>query len=173
DHLFHAVAIGICDGQPQLLADRQQEFGRRGSRIQDNRYVRMMRHAREQGSHHGCFAGADFPGQLDEAAGFVDAVQQMSQRLGMPLAQIKVARVRRDRERPFTETEEADVHGATRVYQPQPWREPPPPGVRGSKLARVSNVLPKRSRIPSMVASSRDSCGLAANRSPWRSVCRL
>jgi hypothetical protein len=70
-----------------------------------------MRHARQQGAHHRGFARAHFTGQLDEAARFIDAIQQMRQSLGMTLAQIQIARVRGDGEGLFSEPKEAGIHG--------------------------------------------------------------
>src|SRR5256885_6018177 len=47
-----------------------------------------------------------------EAARLVDAVQQVRQGFGVPLAQVQVARIGRDRERLFVEAEERQVHGS-------------------------------------------------------------
>ena len=102
--------IGLADAQSQLFTDSQQEFAGCDARIQDDGDVGMMRHARQQRAHHRGFAGSHFPGQLDEAAGLVDAVQQMRQGLGVTLTQIEIARIRSDGEGLFAETEEAGVH---------------------------------------------------------------
>ena len=106
-HVLHAFAVGIRDRHPEFLADGLQELHGREARIENHGHVGVMRHPRQQRSHDGGLAGADFAGQLDEAAGFVDAVEQMRQRFGVPLAQIEVARVGGDREGLFAEPEEA------------------------------------------------------------------
>ena len=72
----------------------------------------MMRDPRQQGAHHRGFAGTHLAGQLDEAARFIDAVQQMRQGLGMALAQIEIARIRGDGEGLFGEPEEAGYMAA-------------------------------------------------------------
>ncbi len=96
--------------QVQFLADRQQELRRRDARVQDQRDFGMARQLLEQAADDRRLAGADLARQLDEAARLVDAVQQVRQRLGVPLAEVQVARVRRDRERFFLEAEKARVH---------------------------------------------------------------
>src|SRR4029077_16930890 len=77
---------------------------------------------REERTHDGGLAGADFAGELHEAAGLVDAVQQVRERLRVPLTQVEVARIGRDRERLFVEAEEREVHETMlldRVAAPQ------------------------------------------------------
>ena len=106
-HLLDAVAIRIGDGQAQLLADREQKFHRGDAWIQDHGDIGVMRDTRQEGAHHGGFAGAHFAGQLDEATRFIDAIQQMRQGLRMTLAQIEIARVRSDGKRLFSEPKEA------------------------------------------------------------------
>ncbi len=101
DELLDAAPVGSVDRNPELLADAQQKFRGRDPRIQDDRDVGVLRHARQQRAHDGRLAGADLAGQLHETAGLVDAVQQVRERLGVPLAQVEIARVRRDRERPL------------------------------------------------------------------------
>ena len=78
--------------------------------IEDHRDVGMTRHALEQRAHDRGLAGADFAGELNEAAGLVDAVQQVRERLRMPLAHEEVARIGSDRERLFAQAEKARVH---------------------------------------------------------------
>jgi len=119
DHLLDAVAIGFGDLQTQLLADGLQKLDGRDPRIEYDRHVRMMRHAGQQGAHHRSLAGAHLAGELDEPAGFVDAVQQMRERLGVALAQIEIARIRRDGEGLFAETEEAGIHGCPCIIPAQ------------------------------------------------------
>ena len=109
-HLLDAVAVRLVEPEAELLADGEQELRGRHARIQYHGNVRMVRQPREERAHDGCLAGADLASQLNEAAGLVDAVQKVREGLGVALAQIEVARVRRDRERFFDEAEEAEVH---------------------------------------------------------------
>ncbi len=110
DHLFDAVAVGVRNAEAQLFANGEEKLDRRHPRIQYDRDVGVMRNPRQQGAHHGGFTRADFPGQLNEAPGFVDSIQQMRQSFGVTLAQIEIARVRRDGEGLFIEPKEAQVH---------------------------------------------------------------
>ena len=81
------------------------------ARIENHRDVGVLRDARQKRAHDRGLAGSHLARQLYEAARFVDAIEQMSQRLGVPLAQVQIARVRRDREGLFDEAEKARVHG--------------------------------------------------------------
>src|ERR1700730_7067931 len=93
----------------------------------------------------------------------------MRQRLGMALAQVQIARVRRDGEGLFVESEEAEVHGGPRL----PTQPPDPARGPGNRLARVRMPDPKRSRMPSMAASNREpSAGLPLNKSACTDSCR-
>src|SRR5258708_2835917 len=112
----------------------------------------MVRNARQEGAHHGGFARGHFPGQLNEASGFVDAVQQMRQSFGVALAQIEIARVRRDGEGLFVEAEEAEVHDCPRIPTQPPDPEPRP----GNRLARVRMSYPNRPRMLATTVSKRD-----------------
>ena len=112
-----AVA-GVVGTEPKFLAQRAQKLGGRQARIEDQSDLGGLRRAREQRADGRGLAGADLAGQLDEAAGFVDAVDQMRQRVGVPAAQVEIARIRRDCERLFGEAEELQVHSLT---SPQ-WR---------------------------------------------------
>ena len=159
DHLLDAAAIGVGNDESQFLADREQKLHRSHPRIQDHGDIRVMRNTRQQRADHGGFAGADLPRQLNESARFVDAIEQMRQSLGVALAQIEITRIRGDREGLFVEAEETEVHGSQ--------------GPRGNRLARVSMLRPKRSRMPSMVASSREPGAVPpANKSPCCRVLR-
>ena len=99
---------------PKLFADRQQELRRCHARIEDQRDLGVLRRLRQQRPNYRGLAGADFAGELDEAASFVDAVDQVRERLRVPFREEQVARIRRDRERLFVEAEERGVHGSLR-----------------------------------------------------------
>ena len=113
-----AAAPGLRHGDVQLLADRQQELRRRDPRVQDQRHVGVARQLLEQAADDGGLAGAHFARELDEAARLVDAVHQVRERLRVPLTEVQVAGVGRDRERLFLESEKARVHaGLGRLRQ--------------------------------------------------------
>ena len=95
---------------PELLADGEQELRRRHLRIEDQGDLGVLRRLRQQRAHDGGLAGADLAGELHEAAGLVDAVQQVRQRLGVPLAEVEIARIRSDRERLLVEAEKGQIH---------------------------------------------------------------
>ena len=116
-----AAAARLGNRHVQFLADREQELGRRDAGVQDQRDVRVARQLLEQAADHGGLAGADLARELDETARLVDAVQQVRERLGMPLAEVQVAGVRRDRERLFLETEKARVHAELDGSEAQGW----------------------------------------------------
>jgi hypothetical protein len=94
----------------QLVADGEEEFRGRDARVQDQRDVTVRRELLQEAAEHGRLAGADLARQLDEAAGLADAVGEMSECLGVALAEIEVSRIRRDRERLFVQPEEARIH---------------------------------------------------------------
>ena len=105
-----AAAPGLRHVDVQLFADREQELGRRDPWIEDQGDVRVDRQLLEQAADHRGLAGAHLARELDEAARLVDAVQQVRERLRVPLAEVQVAGVGRDRERLFLESEKARVH---------------------------------------------------------------
>jgi hypothetical protein len=135
DHQHHASALGVCLQQAeteqvdqvleaalgarlhrdaQLLADGQQEFCGGHARVQDQRDLGVLGGLGQQRAHHRGLAGADFTGQLDEAARLVDAVHQVRQGLRMPFREEQVARIGRDRKGLFVQSEKRGVHGYLR-----------------------------------------------------------
>jgi hypothetical protein len=111
DHLLGAGPIRLVQAEAELLADGEQELGGGHARIENHRDIGVLRDARQQRAHDRGLAGAHLAGQLNETAGLVDAVEQVRQRLRVTLAQVQIARVRRDREGLFDEAEKARVHG--------------------------------------------------------------
>ena len=112
DQVLEAAERGVGHADAQFLADGQQELRRGHPRVEDQRDFGVARGLRQQRAHDGGLAGAHLAGELHEAAGFVDAVQQVRQRFRVPLAQVQVARIRCDREGLFVEAEERQVHGS-------------------------------------------------------------
>ena len=110
DELLGAVLRAVRHADAEFLADGLQEIQRREPRIDDQGDFRVLGRARQQRADRGGLAGADLAGQLDEAAGFIDAVDQVRQRIGMVAAQVQVTRVRRDRKGFFGDAEEGEVH---------------------------------------------------------------
>ncbi len=108
--VLDAAFVIVAHEHAQFFANRQQELDGRQARIQDHRHVRMLRHLFQEGTDDRGFARPHLAGQLNESACFVDAVQQMRQRLGMAFAHVEVARIRRNRERLFAQAKEAGVH---------------------------------------------------------------
>ena len=94
----------------QLVADALQELRGRHARVQDQRDVTMRRQLLQQAPQHGGLARADFAGQLDESTGFGNAVCEVRERFRVPLAEVEVTRVGRDRERLFCQAKKAGVH---------------------------------------------------------------
>src|SRR6185295_5122045 len=110
-----AAATRLRHRHAQLFADRQQELGRRNPRVQDQRNVGVLGQLLEQAADDRRLAGADLTRELDETTGLVDAVEQVRERLRVPLAQIQVAWVRGDRERLFVQAKKARVHAELRT----------------------------------------------------------
>ncbi len=110
DQLLGVVLGAVGHAQAELLAQRAQELGGRQPRIEDQRDLGILRRARQQRADGRGLAGTDLAGELDEAAGLVDAVDQMRERIGVPRAQVEVARIRGDRERFFRQPKERQVH---------------------------------------------------------------
>ena len=98
----------------ELFADGQQELRRRHARIEDQRDFGVFGRLRQQRADHRGLAGAHLAGELDEAAGLVDAIHQVRQRLRVPFREEQVARIGGDRERLLVEAEKGGVHGYLR-----------------------------------------------------------
>src|SRR5262245_10501556 len=105
----------------QLFADGEHEFCGRDARIENQGDFSVLRNLAEEATDDRGLAGANLASQLDEAAGLVDAIEKMSERLGVPLAQEQVTRVRRDGERLFAETKKCRIHRYLARGQPLPW----------------------------------------------------
>ena len=101
DQILDARCVFVANENPQLFANRQNELQGCQLGIEDHGHVGMAGHALQKRTDDGGLAGADLAGQLDEAAGFRDAVQQMSERLRVALAHEEIARIGRDGERLF------------------------------------------------------------------------
>ena len=106
-HLLDAFPIRVGDDDAQFLANGEQKLHRRHTRIQYHRDIGVMRDARQQRAHDRGLARAHLAGQLDEAPGFIDAIQQMRQGFRVTLAQIEITRVWRDGKGLFGEPKEA------------------------------------------------------------------
>ena len=174
-HLLDAVAVSLVQApspSSSQMVSKNSTGVMRGFKITAD--IRMMRHARQQRAHHRRLAGAHFARQLNESARFVDAVKQMSERLGVPLAQIEVARIRGDRERLF-------ARGRRSLGT---WLKPMIPISAASRTAAVRAGAAASS--PASIRRARSgpeyrrwwrraetSFGAAdENRSAWRSDCR-
>ncbi len=122
DEILQALRRRVRYPDTDLLADRQEEFGCRHPRIEDEGDLCIFWSLRQQRAHDGRLSRAHFPRELHETAGLVDAIQQVRQGLGVALAQIEIARIRSDRERLFVESEKRKVHESLlldRIATPQ------------------------------------------------------
>ena len=91
--------------EPQLLADGLQELRGRHARIEDQRDLGVFGRLGQQRANYRGLARAHLAGELDEAPGLVDAVDQVRQRLRVPFREEQVARIGGDRERLLVEAE--------------------------------------------------------------------
>ncbi len=110
----------------QLVAHRGQELDRGEPRIEDHGDVDVGRELLEQGTAHRGLAGSDLTRQLHEAAALPDPIEQMGQGFPVRVAQIEVARIRGQRERPLRQPEVSSVHGVS----PMVTLEKDPPNVK-------------------------------------------
>ena len=111
DQLLDAAAGRFRYRHAQFVADALHQFQRRHPRVQDERHVGVVRHLRQQATHHRGLAGAHFARQLHEATRMGDAIQQMRQGLRVAVTQEEVPRVWRDGERWLGQPEKRGVHG--------------------------------------------------------------
>jgi hypothetical protein len=109
-HCRHHGLAGHLD--MELVADRLQQLDHRELGVEDVGDVAMRRDLLEEQPANRGLAGADLAGQQHEAASAAQAVQQVGERLAVPLAHEQVARIGRDRERIALQAEIGRVHGA-------------------------------------------------------------
>ncbi|MNE59365.1 hypothetical protein D3C80_1544520 [compost metagenome] len=95
----------------QLVAQGAQQLQRVQLGVEDEGDVAVLRHLLQQTAAQGGLAGADLAGEQHEAAVDAQAIEQMGQRLAVPLAHEQVARVGRDREGSLGQAEMLVVHG--------------------------------------------------------------
>ena len=130
DQVLETALGSLLEVDAQLFADGEQELGRRHARIEDQRDLGMFRRLGQQRAHHRGLAGAHFTGELDEATGLVDAIDQVRQCLRVTFREEQETRIGRDGKRLFVEAEKRGVHGDLRtggylcvfnVRRPTPW----------------------------------------------------
>ena len=110
-----ALGVAASTWMPSSSQMASRNSGRRHARIEDQRDLGVLRRLRQQRAHHRGLAGAHLAGELDEAAGLVDAIHQVRQGLRVPFREEQVARIGRDGERLFVEAEKRGVHGLCAV----------------------------------------------------------
>ena len=114
---IQAVLDGLDAGRgglvrhTELVADRAQQFGHRELGVEDVGHIAVRRYLLQKAAADGGLAGADLAGEQHEAAARVQAVEQMRQRLAVPLAHEQVARIGGDGERRVLQAKERGVHG--------------------------------------------------------------
>jgi hypothetical protein len=111
DVVLHRLRAGR-HGRVELVADGLQQLGDGELRIEDVGDVAVRRNLLQEAAADSGLAGADLAGEQHEAAAAVQPVEQMRQRLAVPLAHEEIVRVRRDGERRLLQAEEGRVHGA-------------------------------------------------------------
>src|SRR3954462_10566393 len=95
----------------EFVANRGEQFLDGQFGIKDIGDIAGRRDLFQQAATYRGFARADITREQYEPAIAVDSIQKMGKRLLVPLAQVEIARVRRDRERCFDESEMVLVHG--------------------------------------------------------------
>jgi len=110
DQFFDAAARAFREADPQLFADREEKFCRCDARIQYQRDVGLLGDLTEEAADDGRLARADLTRELYEAARFLDAINEVGQRLRVLFTQEQITRVRRDGEGLLVEPEEVRVH---------------------------------------------------------------
>jgi hypothetical protein len=138
---------GLAHRQSQFLADRLQQLHRIQPRIQHQRGVGVLGQPVQQQPAERGLAGADFAGELHEAAAaaLLDAVEQMRQRVPMVFAEEHVMRVGRDRERRLFEAVVLQVHAYSAGYFLDSSPDCVAPGARLVAHAAASNPHTARS----------------------------
>ena len=93
----------VCD--PELVARGGEELHRCEARIEDHGDIDVGWQLLEQGAADGGLPCADLAREQHEASSPADPVEQMGECLAVRIAQIEVAWVRREGERPLREPE--------------------------------------------------------------------
>ena len=99
-------------GHVQLVAHGREQLDRRQAGREDHRHVDVDRQLVEEGATDGRLAGPDLPCQLDEPAA-LQPIDEVGERLPVPLAQEEVPRVGGQGKRPLGQPEMRRVHAAT------------------------------------------------------------
>ena len=100
---------GTWSPSSSQMASRNSAGVMRGFRI--SAISACLRRLRQQRANYRGLARAHFARELDEAAGLVDAIHQVRERLRVPFREEQVTRVGGDRERLLVEAEKGGVHG--------------------------------------------------------------
>src|SRR5690606_8396901 len=129
------AGVFFREGDAKLVGDRLQQLVRIQLRIDDDGDVDMLRNLLEQTTTDGGLARPDLACEHDETAVIADSINQMPQGLAMLLAEIEIARVRRNGKWRFGETEMMVVHG----------RRQPCSVTRTSTMPAASRLLAVRS----------------------------
>ncbi len=109
DEILDAVLVRR-NGDAEFMTDRRQQLGDGELGIEDVGHIAVFRQLFQKTAANRGFSRTDGSGQQDEATFAAYAVEQMCQGFLMPLAQVEIARIGRDREGCFGELEVLEVH---------------------------------------------------------------
>ena len=123
EHLDAGIAGRV--GDAEFDADGREQFLHRQLGVEDVGDIAGFRNLLEQAAADGRLARSDLAGEQDESAIAAHAVEQVRERLLVALAQVEVARVRRNGERRFGEAKVALVHECRKVVEPSLCRAVP------------------------------------------------
>ena len=98
-------------GDPELVTHDREQLDRRQPGIEDHGDIDVGRQLLEQGAAHRGLPCANLPRQLHDAPATPDSVEQMGESLAVRVAQIEVAWIGREGERPLGEAEVRGIHG--------------------------------------------------------------
>src|SRR5262249_60569579 len=100
DENFQARSPGRIR-HPELVAHGREQLERGELRVEDHRDVDVGRKLLQERAADGGLSGSNLARQLYEASALAEAVEEMGERLDVRVAQVEVARIRRQRERPL------------------------------------------------------------------------
>jgi hypothetical protein len=112
DAIDEYLRAGIAGriGDAEFDADGREQFAHRQIGIENIGYIAVPGNLLQQAAAYRGLARPHFTRKQHEPATAIHAVEQMRQRLLVALAQVKIARVRRDGERRFGEAKVLLVH---------------------------------------------------------------
>ncbi len=117
-HMVGHRGVGLAPGRVvdvKFVVDGAQQLDHGELGIEDVGDVAVLGNLLQKGAAHRGLAGTDFAGEQHKAATPAQSVQQMGQRLAVPLAHEQITRVRRYGKGAFLQPEKFYVHGYRKV----------------------------------------------------------